>query len=244
MIGSAWVVHDPFADRQPEYTFPPGLSMISVPMTPNTTDAKSALGIAGELRLARWQRTGEGSGYVRYGEGSGFETFAPGHGYWLELDPEAYPTGHRASLDGAIADTAKAVEIMLQPGWNQVGNPFPTSVDWQRVTVRLPEGGPVPWSTAVQSGWLRPSLWGWDGAGYRLAGTLAPWRSYWIKATREADPDRPLAGNRRRRSVLGSQTRPASCLWQPPRGSLLRSRHSLCTWRGERRREDGRSGSA
>lgn len=183
---AAWVEFDPFAGKTIDNTFAPGLRMITVPMTPDIGDAATALGLPSPLRLARWQATPQGARYVFYEDEPGlFQMFQPGRGYWLDIDPAQFPSGHAASVDGRLQDTGVDAEIPLSSGWNQIGNPFEGPVNWQSVLVQLPGGRPVAWQSAVNLGWLRASLWGFDGNGYVLSNSLQPWRGYWVKTTRD-----------------------------------------------------------
>ncbi|MGI4788028.1 MAG: protease pro-enzyme activation domain-containing protein [Janthinobacterium lividum] len=103
----------------PGTTFPAGLNMLSSPYDYTGVSLDTLFGYTGVV-LANWQTA----------TGAYFETpTAPsdamhiGRGYWVNL-----PTAVTFSTIGTPADTTHDFTIALLPGWNQIGDPFLTTV--------------------------------------------------------------------------------------------------------------------
>jgi len=111
-------------------------------------------------RVFRWDSRREV--YVEYD--SIRAGFTPGAAFWLiNRDGEAF------DVDKALStNSAQPYVVMLQPGWNQVSNPFAFPVAWNRVA-------------ASASGRMdKPAYF--DGREYqREVATLQPWEGYFIK---------------------------------------------------------------
>ncbi|HHW09084.1 MAG TPA: hypothetical protein GXX29_03815 [Firmicutes bacterium] len=201
----ATVVYDPYSGRSAKHTFPPGTTMISLPLQPDSPGGGDSLGgwdsadggeispvtalalpegAAGYFDLASWQLVEGKRRYVRYSEEP--HLLAPvqlGQGYWLKLEPAAFPAGHQVELVGTLADDRKPFLLSLQRGWNLIGCPYLAAVNWSEVLVMLPEGGEaLPWAQAVAVGWVSPGLWGYQGGGYVMQDTCTPWYGYWVKS--------------------------------------------------------------
>ena len=103
-----------------------------------------------------------------------------GVGYWLRADSDI------SVLANAFSDLTNAYDIPLKAGWNMIGDPFPFKVDWNGVMVTY-QGRSVPIISAVALGWLRPSIYRYNTAGYYTvqtlpAGTFVPWEGNWVLA--------------------------------------------------------------
>lgn len=62
---------------------------------------------------------------------SGTSSLIPGNGYWLLASEQAsLNTGTGTSVE---ASSEEFYEIVLKPGWNQIGNPYPYDVSWSTV---------------------------------------------------------------------------------------------------------------
>lgn len=198
----AEVEYNPFYNKSLTYTFPPGTSLISLPLTPLESDLPSALMLPPTgFRLARWQVTADSAGYVHYNEANLLEAAEPGRGYWLRLEPDVFPQGHTGQVEGNLVNTGSGCPIPLVRGWNLIGHPFLEAVPWADVQVQT-DAGTVDWASAVGNGWLHAELWGYVGSvgagvgvsdaggsannigGYRMQTMLTPWQGYWVKATR------------------------------------------------------------
>jgi hypothetical protein len=95
-------------------------------------------------------------------------------------------------VTGDPVPTTDKYSIFLQPGWNQMGDPFAFPVDWSNVTV-IDENGVerlindqdlVEFDTISNT-----SLWEWNGdiKGYDRPAVIKPWAGYWINVLRTPD---------------------------------------------------------
>ncbi len=152
-------------DRQvAEITLPPNAEyrMVSVPIALADPSPAAVFGDDygeyGETswRLLRWLPAG---GYAEFP--SITSPVTPGTAFWLA----AYADAPFDVEDGLSVDATDPVAIILQPGWNQIGDPFAFPVAWDDV-----EG-----SALVQP----PALY--DGTEYLLDQTvLDPWAGYFV----------------------------------------------------------------
>ena len=154
---------------------PNGLRLITVPMWPTARDDAAVLGLQpSQFVLAHWDPTRRGD--TKYAFYPLAPPFAPGRAFWLYCAGEV-----TVEAEGDIAPPDRQFRIFLKPGWNLFGNPFtePVSVD----SLRFDQGGgAVSFAQAVQNGWVRAVLYGYDPArGYVEAQTLEPWQGYWIR---------------------------------------------------------------
>ena len=106
---------------------------------------------------------------VEYGQ-SGFTNFDPGNGFWLI-------TKESTSLDagkGKSVTTKQNYSITLQPGWNQIGNPFTFTVNW---------------SDVIKNENIENKLVGYYGSLNETSGfdytqtQLVPWQGYFVNNT-------------------------------------------------------------
>lgn len=106
-------------------------------------------------RLFRWRN-------LRYREymGTG-DDFSAGTAFWLvtrDGQPFDLPAG--VSVSAAVPFT-----LTLEPGWNQIGNPF---------------AFPVAWRTVIAGGSVQPPVW-YDGSEYQFnIAVLQPWEGYFV----------------------------------------------------------------
>jgi hypothetical protein len=119
----------------PYSSFGTGLTnyrIVSVPLTltANTIDDVfgSQLGEYGDL--SKWRM-------FRYSneatsELNGTTNLIPGRGYWLIADDSevTFSTGAGKNVAATVEDP---YEIVLSPGWNQIGNPYPYNVTWSDI---------------------------------------------------------------------------------------------------------------
>lgn len=86
----------------------------------------------------------------------------PGAGFWLITH-----TGQAFDVDnGRSVSSATPVAVTVQPGWNQIANPFAFPISWQSVV----KGGRIQ------------GIHSFDGVQFRLdtAGVLEPWQGYYV----------------------------------------------------------------
>jgi len=110
-------------------------------------------------RLFRWQQ----DAYVENPEIP--VTLTPGNAFWLITDT-------RSGFDvdnGQSVSTSRPIVVTLEPGWNQIGNPFSFPVRWSDVLV---PGGP----STIRGPYF------FDGSEYTPAtDVLLPWEGYFVR---------------------------------------------------------------
>jgi hypothetical protein len=168
---------------KPLHVFGAGLTLISTPFDyesflsqSSPLDAAGLLQLQpGELRMATW----ETDHYTMYPQGPA-ETFLLGRGYFMYLD-------QAASLlkQGDPAAEGVPYDLQLYAGWNLIGTPFVTSIDWLQVMVQVGAQAPMTMQEAIDSDIIKAGLWKYPGFGaqYQLATSLDAWYGYWVKAT-------------------------------------------------------------
>gem|GEM_PF-3542643 len=115
-----------------------------------------------EWRLIRDQN----ETYVEFGVGS-IQSFDPGYGFWL-ITRSAKDWGVGS---GKSVTTSGDYSITLTPGWNQIGNPFTFTVNWNDVVGTEDVEAPV----------------GYEGTGNSTSGyqynqsQLVSWKGYYVK---------------------------------------------------------------
>lgn len=141
----------PFQDRQHR--------MVSIPLLLDNTAAEIAFQDLGAYNSWRWrlfQWDGVNQQYVEYPD---FEdAIVPGRSYWLVTHD-----GAEFSLRNAASVDSDPATVPIQPGWNQLANPFAYPVFWSDVikdstvenpVVYNPESGIFETSSIIQP---------WDG---------------------------------------------------------------------------------
>ena len=149
-------------EHQSPLTFEPSTyKMISVPVDLDTADFAHTLEEYAEYdtllwRLFRWQND-------EYAEHADITAaFTPGTAFWLiTRGGDGFGIN-----DGLSVDSAQPFAIILQPGWNQIANPFAFPVAWDSVKA----SGPVD------------TLAYWNGVEYQYDATIMePWEGYFVK---------------------------------------------------------------
>ena len=116
-------------------------------------------------RLLRWDP--DAGAYVDLGDAEG-EAVAPGRGYWLAARGEGDAWDVEA---GRSVDASAPVEIVLPPGWSQIGVPFSFPVAWADVAGADAVPAPV----------------GYDGVEYVPGqATLEPWTGVFVENLTDA----------------------------------------------------------
>jgi len=176
------------------YTLPGGPAMIAFPIQPLQQRAADALldpatgsRLFNEtnLLMAQWRQTLAGEDkYARYPD---LEPITPGKGYWILLDRAT-----AVKIVGRPAGRSRDVTVGLLYGWNQIGNPYETSLGVDALQFQYKaDNVPVDLQTAVTRGWVvahsipgigQAAVWGYSpSAGYTPAQALEPWTGYWIR---------------------------------------------------------------
>ena len=163
--------------------------MISIPFFTRQRDVRaffeSQLGPYDDTRwrLLRYQD----SAYVEPGSGN-LDKLWPGRAYWLiTRDSRELSTG---AITSVSLDTA--FTILLKPGWNMVGSPFPVEVD-------LPLQALPPE--------VEPVFWKYTGNQYVAEqGSLKPWIGYFVKNNSPEPVQLSVSPHREGKSVQVSKT--------------------------------------
>jgi hypothetical protein len=144
---------------------PNTFTMISVPAELDSTQIAQVLrdDYAGydtlRWRVYRWQN----ARYAEYLHSNLNAAFAPGQAFWLV-------TRNGAAFDieqGYSTNSAQPYNLTLQPGWNQIANPFAFPVAWNSVTKD---------TNQVST----PAFW--NGVEYEYdVKVLQPWQGYFVR---------------------------------------------------------------
>lgn len=180
----------------PGHVFSPGLQMISAPYEyTGVADFPTLFGLTLPLksidpRLIAWQPTL--NAYVVYPVAPA-DTFHRGQGYWV-----SFPAIEYVHRQGAVTSFDQPFRVTLQPGWNQVGDPFPFASPLSTLTTDSVTGGAS--TSLAGSALVSPTLYRYDtssGAYVALdvtADSLQPWQGYWIYAKQPAVLTVPATG--------------------------------------------------
>jgi len=179
-----------------------GLAMVSIPIVPDVTDPKEALGFYGDRWMVFDTLT---NAYIGYANDTAHRTWfepaaeTPGRGFWAYFETAGtLPCGSLPRQD-------LAASIPLRSGWNLIGQPFVSAVEWDLHAIRVRSGSDErTLEQAFQAGWMKDYAWGWtpdpteaniyNGAYYLVADEsvapgsvhrLEPWQAYWVRAYRD-----------------------------------------------------------
>ena len=166
---------------EPIHSFAAGVFLISFPyqyfgpaLDPATIMGLSQAALTGNL--AWWN----GTAYAMYPTPP-TNAAALGQGYFVRLADTAV-----VEQEGA-ASTADPFVIPLRVGWNMIGDPFLSSVDWYTVQVRVVGGNVLTMPDALAQGVIRGRLWSFDGRQYRITLFMNPWVGNWVQATQAVE---------------------------------------------------------
>ncbi|HET6386856.1 MAG TPA: carboxypeptidase regulatory-like domain-containing protein [Armatimonadota bacterium] len=183
----------------PLTVFPAGIIMISLPYNYSGTsvDAATILGLPGagsSAPIATYDPTA--NQYLFYPNlpgGNGRQT-QPGRGYWIkETSPMPFLT--------AGTPLASPFSETLAPGWNEIGDPFTTSVDWNLVQFSVPVavGGNPPNTFITLQDALVNHIVGSPLYAYSVTQqqyvqttTLQPFQGYWIYINPQGSMNQPV----------------------------------------------------
>ena len=94
------------------------------------------------------------------------------------------------TIDAEVQVPTETLEVSLQNGWNQIGNPFTFAVAASALRVRCGDTE-LSLTDAQAQGWVSAYLFGYDTAsgGYVMidptTGSLQPWSGYWMRSYRD-----------------------------------------------------------
>ena len=138
-------------------------AMISIPLELSNTDVFSVLGNNyGEYdrsvwRILRWEASQ--AAYTEFPDLNG--DFSSGNAFWL-ITADSLPFDVQ---NGQSVNSSQPFTISLQPGWNQIGNPYAFNVNWNNVEN----------TSAIQ----QPVFWNGDSYEFNQT-TLVPWDGYFV----------------------------------------------------------------
>ena len=147
-----------------------GWNQITLPVTPESTDPNVVF--AG-LPFYSWDAV---NGIYLDKD---LTVLARGVGYWLKV---LVATDYDVT---GLPDRGATTTLSLALGWNMIGAPYVADIPWANVTISLGNGIPVSLDTAVANGWIRSSLYNWDGSTYQIlasGGNFLNLKGYWISA--------------------------------------------------------------
>ena len=153
-------------EAQPGGSAQSAFRMISLPLLLENSQPQAVL----EDDLGRYDRTqwrlflynSLSGGYAEF---PSINPFAPGKAFWLIVrEPNK-------RIDSGIGTTVAAnqpFQIALQPGWNDIGNPFVFPVNWRDVKVVQGDSTQIMGPYTYRGQWLLPNQ----------VTTLSPWEGY------------------------------------------------------------------
>lgn len=136
--------------------------MVSVPGNLSDRNQMSVLDELGEYDKTKW-RLFQWNG-TDYTEFTGSARFHPTEAFWIiTRDATELAAGF-----GVSSVLLPPYELGLNKGWNQVGNPYNFDVDLNDAT--------------YPPGFIEPTLYEYDGTGYREGTRMKPGGGYWLYA--------------------------------------------------------------
>jgi hypothetical protein len=154
------------------HTLSPGWRLISVPLDPEVTGALEQLG--DDLPLLQVFQYHDRVFYT----GADADIQA-GLGYWVFVERDT-----QIDITGPALPQDRVVSVPLHNGWNMIGNPFESPLDWADNISLECSGRAMPLSGAVQQGLTDGALYEYTGDGYvKLAqdAALQPWTGYLLR---------------------------------------------------------------
>lgn len=150
--------------------------MVSVPVDPADPSPSSVFGWGtsynpAAMRVLRWDPSG-----ANYLEGNAIPPVNLGVGYWLISQADRTLT-----VNGNVIPSDMDYYILLLPGWNQIGPPYPVdTVPWADGYMRVYVPSTQQELDISDAGaFVENQAWGFDH-GYFGASSLVPWSGYWV----------------------------------------------------------------
>ncbi|MFO7524739.1 MAG: choice-of-anchor D domain-containing protein [Ignavibacteriaceae bacterium] len=151
----------------PQQMLPSEYGMVSIPLTLNNPDISSVLQDDygpynnSVWRIFRWDELQED--YLEFPDLNA--DFTPGNSFWLiQSDGNPFNVNNAASVQ-----SFSSFNIRIQPGWNQIANPFAFPVDWFSI------------ENSQLLDTIQPVRWNIDSLDYEYNQfVLNPWEGYWL----------------------------------------------------------------
>lgn len=112
-------------------------------------------------KLLRYNKTKDG--YDEYE--AGLTTIEPGKSYWFNARVNPNPVLISGSVAKVSADAP--FQLVLDAGWNQIGNPYPFNLDWSKMQ-----------TTNAAAGLNK--LWAFESNNYTQKSTLIAWKGGFV----------------------------------------------------------------
>ncbi|MEI6309206.1 MAG: hypothetical protein WCP58_06160 [bacterium] len=159
------------------YSLQPNWNMISLPVTPTSTDPNVVFsGLPSGWLMYAWDAT---NGMYIGKDQIVLELTA---GLWLKVS---------AAVEHTVIgqpNGAAQTGIDLPLGWNLIGVPYAGPIPWEAVRVSKDGGEPVTLDQAAASNWIQGTFYLWSGNAYQVlsvGGIFQPLSGYWVKAKTE-----------------------------------------------------------
>jgi hypothetical protein len=105
--------------------------IVAIPLELQNSNAEAVFDDLGEYNIKKW-RLFRHDGIATREYRNGFTTINPGMGYWLiAKESTTIQTGEGKTV--RLDSPSYAYNIQLNPGWNQIGNPFDVDINWDLV---------------------------------------------------------------------------------------------------------------
>ncbi len=165
-------------------TLEAGYSEFSLPydytgIVPN--DAAQVLEIdSSKLRLATAVGAADAGDYTRYPE-SPANMFKVGRGYQISLEAPV-----TIFVAGEVI-TQSQTSVLLDAGWNMIGQPYMSKVRWDNVRIQTTTGQVLSLDQAERAGVIDKTLWGYERGSdtYKQATMLERYKAYWIEVNED-----------------------------------------------------------
>ena len=181
------------------YQYPTGVSMVSVPYDYSTqgTDAAVLFGLSssvGPAPIAIYDPAKSAYDFYPTLLDGGKQT-RPGRAYWV-LESSAQPSPAPGDL------VASPFTESLSPGWNMIGDPFPSALDGSTLQLTavvsvgsVAAGTPISETDAVTAGLIVGPLWTYDTSSkqYQQTTMLQPYSGCWIYIDPTVSGGQPVA---------------------------------------------------
>jgi citrate lyase gamma subunit len=106
--------------------------IISIPLRLQNTNAEAVFDELEEYNIKNWRLFHYNNGITNEYK-KGFTNIDPGLGYWLIVrEPTSISTGEGRTVP---IDSVTGYQIDLNPGWNQIGNPYDMDINWDAVII-------------------------------------------------------------------------------------------------------------
>lgn len=161
-----------------QLSLPAGWNLVSIPLLATNPDPGAVFAGVDPLWLydyALGQTVGLGE--------PGMRNPGPGRAQWLLLQqPQTF------SIAGDPINATAGARLGIGPGWNGIGNPWLSAVEWSDARVSVQNGtSTVPLGEALTQGWIQPLQLPDPAGGYvevpAGAGDLEPWQGYLLFST-------------------------------------------------------------